>query len=183
MIAFCPRLVVAAVAGFVYCTGAMAAPPERCLDDGAAAVVFFILHDCPVSNQLTPEMNAIAARYEKKGIRFTFAEVDPAVAADELAEHAKAYAIKAAITIDRQHRLVDLAGADVAPAAAVFLPDGSLAYQGRINNLFEAFGQKRAVVTDHNLREALDAVLAGEKGENEGAGPPAVGCYIADLKR
>ncbi|HUF61098.1 MAG TPA: hypothetical protein VMN36_03405 [Verrucomicrobiales bacterium] len=55
-----------------------------------------------------------------------------------------------------------------------------IAYHGRINDLYAALGSKRQVVTAHDLRRALDAILAGKKQIPPPGGRP-VGCYIADL--
>jgi hypothetical protein len=152
--------------------------PSACREGERAAVVFFVLPDCPVSNALAPAMGRIARDYGPKGVRFTFAYVDPALEDKAADAHAAEYSLASARTIDREHALVKRAGAEVVPEAAVFLPDGALAYCGRINNQFTGFGDKRQVVTEHDLIAALDAVLAGKPApEPKGK---AVGCYIAD---
>ena len=49
----------------------------------------------------------------------------------------------------------------MSPEAAVFAADGSIKYRGRINDLYVDLGKKRNAATTHDLRDALDAVLAG----------------------
>ena len=81
------------------------------------------------------------------------------------------------MTVDRPGLLVARAGVEVTPEAAVFSPAGAVVYRGRINDLFAALGKKRAEPTTHDLRAALDAVVAGKAPPV--ATTPAIGCFIA----
>jgi len=81
--------------------------------------------------------------------------------------------------VDREHVLIDATGAAITPTAVVVRSDETIAYRGRIDNFFAAIGKSRRVVTEHDLREALDAVFAGRPVEK--AETPVVGCYIDDL--
>ena len=58
--------------------------------------------------------------------------------------------------------LVQLSGASVTPQAAVLSPDGTVLYLGRIDNRVEDFGKQRPQATVPDLRNALDALLAGK---------------------
>jgi hypothetical protein len=40
-------------------------------------------------------------------------------------------------------------------------PGGAIAYRGRIDNSFAAIAVQRLVVTEHDVRDALDAVIVG----------------------
>ena len=84
------------------------------------------------------------------------------------------------ILVDRKHALVTAAEATITPEVAVFSPAGKLVYQGRINDLYTGFGDRRNAASEHNLRDALEAVLAGK----EVATPrtKAVGCLIEPLE-
>ena len=53
---------------------------------------------------------------------------------------------------------------------------GLLVYRGRIDNLYADFGKKRAKPTRRDLRETLDALLAGKRLAKRTT--KAVGCYI-----
>ena len=163
----------------VSCVPASGAEPYECGEDEVAAVVFFVLEDCPVSNALVPEMERTVKKYSDKGVKFTYAYINPKLEASAKETHVKEYGLTAATVVDLKHQVVKKAGATVTPEAAIFRKDGTLAYCGRINNLYVGFGQKRQVVNEHDLREALDAVLAG-KSEIPKAKAKAVGCYIAD---
>ena len=62
------------------------------------------------------------------------------------------------------------------PTAVLIKPDESIAYRGRIDNFYAAIGIQRRIVTEHDLRDALDAVIAGRPVAKRET--PPVGCYI-----
>jgi len=95
----------------------------------------------------------------------------------EAARHAKDFELRAPVTVDRERRLVAKARVKVTPEAAVFEAGGRVVYHGRINDLYAGLEQRREVAVTNDLRDALDAVLAGRLP----AAPtiPAVGCFIS----
>ena len=62
---------------------------------------------------------------------------------------------------------------------AVFTPGGKLVYRGRINDLYTGFGDRRNAASEHNLRDALDAVLSGKPVKVSRT--EAIGCLIEPL--
>lgn len=141
------------------------------------AVVFvFLLRDCPVSNVYAPELTRIHKAYAKKGVALYLVHPDRDTDAKAARAHAKEYKLSAPVVLDHNHKLTRLAKAEVTPEAAVFDAKGRLLYRGRIDNLYADFGKKRFKPTRRDLRETLDALLAGKplaKRTTE-----AVGCYI-----
>ena len=75
--------------------------------------------------------------------------------------------------------MVKATGVAVTPEVAVVNADGKIVYRGRIDNSFAGLGQSRRTATVHDLREALDATLAGKSAAHPET--KAVGCYITDL--
>jgi hypothetical protein len=81
--------------------------------------------------------------------------------------------------VDRRHELVRATGVTVTPEAAVIDRAGQVVYRGRIDDSYAALGQPRRPVKNADLRNALDALIAGkpvEKPETH-----ALGCYISDF--
>ena len=68
----------------------------------------------------------------------------------------------------------------VISSGRLVLADESIAYRGRIDNFYADYGKPRRMVTEHDLRDALDAVLTGKAVEKPSTKP--VGCFIPDLK-
>ena len=148
---------------------------------GHASLLFFVTQDCPVSNYYSHEIRRICDSYQSKGVTCSLVYVDPTVTDAEAKKHAAEYGHgDYPKIVDREHLLVKEAGADVTPEAVVVLQNETIAYRGRIDNFYADFGKPRRVVTEHDLRDALDAVLAGKTVEKPSTKP--VGCYIPDLK-
>ncbi|MBO60974.1 MAG: hypothetical protein CMO63_03245 [Verrucomicrobiales bacterium] len=141
-----------------------------------AVVLVFMLRDCPVSNVYAPELTRIHKEYAKKGVALYLVHPDKDTDAKSAIAHAGEYKLSAPVVLDHDHKLTRLAEAEVTPEAAVFDPKGRLVYRGRIDNLYAGFGKKRFKPTKRDLRDTLDALLAGKhlaKRTTE-----AVGCYI-----
>lgn len=143
-----------------------------------AVVLFFVLPDCPVANSYAPEVARICKHYEGKGVVAYIVHADPDVTEKQAKKHAKDYGLGCPVLLDPKHVLVKLAGATMAPECAVFRPDGSLAYRGRIDDIYADYGKRRAAPTKRDLRESLDAVLAGKRGPT--ATTKVIGCFLPD---
>ena len=141
-----------------------------------ATVILFTLPDCPIANAYAPEINRLVADYSAKGVAFYLAHVDRDLTAAAARQHAKDYSLQCPVLLDSQHALVKALGATKTPQAFLLGPDGKPRYQGRINNLFADYGQRRQTVTQHDLRHALDAVLAGKPVSQPDT--EVIGCHI-----
>ncbi|MEM7384899.1 MAG: redoxin domain-containing protein [Verrucomicrobiota bacterium] len=145
------------------------------VDKAKGHVLIFTAHDCPVANTYVPVINALFEK-EKEDFRFFMVHVDFRLSLDQARKHASAYGLKPSILIDRKHLLVAETGVLRTPEVAVILPGGRMAYRGRIDNLYEALGKKRNVVTRHELRDALKDLRDGRAVRVKRT--KAVGCTI-----
>jgi peroxiredoxin len=127
-----------------------------------AIVVFFTTTDCPLSNNDVPEMNRTRRDYESRGVAFYAVQADTTIADADVVQHTKDYQFSFPVLFDPHQILAKMTGATTIPSAAVLTPDGTLLYLGRIDNLVEDFNVRRQEPTKFDLREALDAVLAGK---------------------
>jgi len=127
-----------------------------------AIVVFFTTTDCPLSNNDVPEMNRISRDYQARGVAFYAVEADTTISDADVMQHAKEYQFSFPVLLDPHQTLVKITGATTIPSAAVFTPDGTLLYLGRIDNRVEDFNIRRQEPTEFDLREALEAVLEGK---------------------
>jgi hypothetical protein len=139
--------------------------------------LFFVTNDCPVSNYYAHEIRRICEDYAGRGVGCALVYTDPTLTDAQAKAHAAEYGHGSYPKfIDRQHDLVKATGAAINPTAVVIRADGAIAYRGRIDNSFAAIGKQRRVVTEHDLRDALDQVLAGKPVAKPEA--PPIGCYI-----
>jgi hypothetical protein len=149
---------------------------------GHAEALFFITEDCPVSNYYSHEIRRICEDYAHRGLSCSLVYVDPATTDEKARKHAAEYGHgDYPKMVDRDHVLIDATGAAITPTAVVIRSDETIAYRGRIDNFFEAIGKSRRVVTERDLRDALDAVFGGRQVAKRET--PVVGCYIDDLRQ
>ena len=144
-----------------------------------ATVFFFVRTDCPISNRYAPEMKRLQEQFGAKGIAFWLVYPDSDLSADAVRSHAKEYSLPFPVLLDPSHRLVELCHASVTPEVAVLTPEKKVAYHGRIDDRYTAFGKWRSAATRRDLEEVLTAILDG------GVIPPnapAIGCAILPVK-
>jgi hypothetical protein len=145
-----------------------------------AAVVLFVTIDCPVGNSYVPELNRIHQEYAQRGVVMWAVQADPAIGGPAVTKYAADFHYGFPMRLDPGQVLVKLAGATITPQAAVFSPEGKLLYLGRIDNRVEDFGKSRLKATVPDLRNALDAVLAGKPVSPDRT--KSIGCSIPRIK-
>jgi peroxiredoxin len=139
-------------------------------------VLFFIVHDCPICNRYVPVMNQLVRDYRKRGFGFTAVYSDIDFSPEEAQKHAQEYHFNFPFVIDTDHRLAGRLGIKVVPTVAVLNRKRELLYRGRIDDLYADVDKQRAAAIHHDLREALENIVAGIKPAR--AWSPAVGCPI-----
>jgi len=146
--------------------------------DARANVLFFVRTDCPISNGYAPEITRIEKQYGPEKINFYLVYAMRDLRDTAAHEHMKEYKLTGPAIIDRKHELVKAVGATVTVEAAVIGHEGRLIYLGRIDDQYAGLGKPRTVVTTHELRDALDAVVQGK--EPKVSRTKAVGCAITE---
>jgi hypothetical protein len=141
-----------------------------------AQVFIFISNDCPISNRCAPEIRRLFEDYRHKGVSFWLVHPLTDETPEAIRQHAKDYDLPEMILRDTHRSLTQWTGVRVTPEAAVVDANFRLVYRGRINDLFPQLGRQRAAITRHDLRDAIEAVLAGEAPDPSRT--PAVGCTI-----
>lgn len=137
-------------------------------------VAYFVLADCPIANGYAPEMKRIAARYAPKGWRFLLIYAD--AKADGLAKRTRDFGFSFPALRDPEKKLRRLAHATISPEAAVFSPDGTLRYHGRIDDTYYELGRRRLKPTTRDLRSVLDAIDSGKALRAKSTKP--IGCIL-----
>lgn len=144
-----------------------------------ATVLIFVWHTCPVANSYAPEIERIHQAYKDKGVAVFLVHVDPTLKEEKARKHATDYGYSLPVLVDHAHKLVKATGATMTPEAVVLLPDGKKIYNGRIDNRQAALGKRRTQATEHDLRDTLDAILAGKRLEPRST--EVIGCYVPEI--
>jgi peroxiredoxin len=143
---------------------------------GQYQVVVFLLADCPACQSYTKTLNELSRTYGKKGISFCGIFPGHYQSREEMQEFRRIYKIGFPLYADPENSLVRKLRATTAPQVFVLDPSGNTVYSGRIDDWMYAVGKKRAVITRHDLRSALEAVTAGRKPDPSQTVP--IGCII-----
>jgi thiol-disulfide isomerase/thioredoxin len=150
-----------------------------------ASVAFFVATDCPVSNAYAPEIQHVCREYSSRGVgcSLIYEDIESAKSSGSMREQVRGHlneykyaGIPAAIDGDRV--AATAAKATITPTAVVVDRGGAIRYRGRIDNLYAALGRTRQQVTNHDLRDALEAVLAGRPVAHPET--ESIGCFITD---
>jgi len=146
---------------------------------GKITVLVFARIDCPITDRYAPLLQEMNNAHKDK-VAFWFVYPDKSTTAEQISEHLRQFSISIPALRDPSHSLVKHASVTITPEVAVFDSGAQLLYHGRIDNLYEIAGRSRPAATTHELRDVLDAAIAGKPSPL--ASTPAVGCYISDLE-
>jgi peroxiredoxin len=135
-------------------------------------VLMFIATQCPYSNAYNDRMRDMAAAYAKKGVLFVGINSNKTESIDEAIAHAKQHGHTFPILKDPSNKVADLYDATHTPEVYVIAKNGKLVYHGRIDDNSDDV----AKVTSPDLKNALDALLAGQPVAR--AETKAFGCSI-----
>jgi len=143
-----------------------------------AGLLLFVTTDCPISNSYAVEISRVCADYASRGVDCLLLYEDARVTTDAVRAHRQAYGFgRLPAAVDRERTVASAVGASITPEAAVIDRDGTIQYRGRIDDLFIDLRRRRSAARTHDVRDALDAVLAGARVVNPRTS--ALGCYIA----
>jgi hypothetical protein len=146
-----------------------------------AVVIYFTTTDCPIANSYVPEMNRIHDAYAPRGVAFFAVQTDLTIPEADVVKYARDFRYSYPLLFDPQQSLVRRAVATLTPQVAIFAPNGTLLYLGRIDDRVADFGKQRLKPTVLDLRDSLDAVLAGKPVPH--ATTKSIGCAITVTPR
>src|SRR5262245_22375817 len=141
-----------------------------------ATVVVFLSFDCPNSNGYTPTVLDLHKDFAAKGVKLVGIN-ETELTADELAAKGKEYKLPFPVFADPKQAIADSFKAKITPEAFVLDHNLVLRYRGRIDNMFTDRLKRSPMVTDHDLRNAVEDVVAGKPVRTPVT--KAVGCPIA----
>jgi peroxiredoxin len=134
-------------------------------------VLIFVSVQCPVSNAYNERMEKLAQDYKARGVNLIGINANSTESASEVKAHASSNNLTFTILKDNGNKLADALGAERTPEAYVLDTGNKIVYRGRIDN-----ARNMSSVSSSELREALDAVIAGKPVAKSSV--PAFGCSI-----
>lgn len=157
----------------------------RTLDDfpkSKAYVLVFTSTTCPLVQRYLPALNRMEKEYRDKGVQFVAVNVGAEDSIAAMAAQAVEYDAAFPFVKDVDARCAATLGVKRTPEVVVLDGTRQVRYRGRIDDQYRIGGAKPKP-TRHDLKEAIDAVLAGKKVAV--AQTPVDGCLItrAELPR
>ena len=150
---------------------------EDLTSNAKATVIIFSCNHCPYVLAWEDRMVNFGKTYQAKGTPFALINANdavnyPADSFSEMVKRAKEQAYPFPYLHDESQEVARSYGASKTPEVFVFDSMGLLRYHGRIDDSYD----DPNAVRSHDLREALEAVLAGEEPKTTKTVP--VGCTI-----
>ncbi len=140
-------------------------------------VYLFLLEDCKITQAYTDELQKLYRQFSNDSIHFTGLFPNPVSQDATMQAFAEKHALPFVCTREGAYELAKRFGVAVTPEVVVYdSTHQAVIYQGRIDNLFERVGQRRRVVTSHELESALSCIE-----QNKPVKPSrtkAVGCFL-----
>jgi peroxiredoxin len=129
------------------------------LADAKAVAVIFTCNTCPVAVAYEDRMIKLANDYKDKGVTLVAINVnkDDANSLPAMKQRAEEKGFTFAYLFDPSQQIARDYGATVTPHAYLLNGERKIVYMGAIDD-----NQNEGAVTKHHLREAIDAVLAGQ---------------------
>jgi len=146
--------------------------------DKTGVLVMFVCNHCPYVKHVRHEIARIGKDYADSGIGIVAIsandpEVSPGDSPDRMKEEAETQGYVFPYLFDETQEVAAAYTAMCTPDFFLFGPDRALVYRGRMD---ESRPDSGIPVTGHELRAAMDAVLAGESVSEEQY--PSMGCSI-----
>jgi peroxiredoxin len=137
-----------------------------------ATVFLFFSPQCPASQKYAQRFVKLHDDYGAKGVKVFGVNSNLLESRADVEQYAKDAGFNFTVVKDEGTALADKLGAQITPEAIVLDAPGTVRYRGRIDDNTDA-----EKVTQHYLRDALDAILLGKPVAR--AEVKAIGCVIA----
>jgi peroxiredoxin len=141
-----------------------------------AVVLIFISTRCPYSNAYNERMAKLFDDYNKKKVAVIGINANHTESTDDVRKHAAENKFAFPVLKDEGNVVADAYGAQFTPEIFVLDADLTLRYHGRIDN-----SHKIKEVETHDLRNVLDAMLAGKEIAKKET--KAFGCTIKRVRK
>ncbi len=146
------------------------------LVDNKAVVFYMLSPDCPLCQSYTLTFNSFNLKYGRQGMVSVGVFPGKLYSKEEIIAFKNKFNVNMLLVLDPDYILTNNLRASVTPQAFLLGKGGSIVYSGRIDNWAYSLGKTRQKATEHNLKDAIELVLAGKEIVMKRT--RAVGCII-----
>jgi len=147
----------------------------RIVEEPTYTVYIFLSEDCPICRYYIPEINRLYEDYESDSIQFVGVFPNFSSKEEKIKRFVEDYKLSVPTKTDYFKTLANSLEARLTPEVFVVDQEHTILYKGRIDNAYADIGQRRRVVTKHELEDFLSNLRSYtiEPLETE-----AIGCFI-----
>lgn len=141
-----------------------------------ATVLVFVLKDCPIADQYLPKIGEMNGTFAKDKIQFKVVFEDASLTNQAAKKHLSDYNCDVPFLLDSDHKIARKWKATISPEVYLIAPKSKLVYHGRIDDRYLKLGSPRPQATQHDLADAIQAVLHHKKVIKPYSEP--IGCIL-----
>ncbi len=130
-------------------------PLKPYLEKSDFLVVVFMASECPLCRNYALTLNQLSEQFDPAKVFILGVFSEGMDTPESIEAFYQKYRVKFAHLIDKNNILVELLDANVTPEAYLIDQNGSILYQGKIDNWAVTLGRQRAHVTKHYLKQAI----------------------------
>ncbi len=146
------------------------------LNENDAVILMFLSPECPLCKNYASTLREIASAARKHNITIVAAVSGTFYDEPSIVRYLEHFCLDMPVLKDPEFKLSKYYKATTTPEACLINKDGELMYRGAIDNWAISLGQKRQVITDHYLIDAIAAFAEGRPINPKTTKP--VGCFI-----
>lgn len=143
--------------------------------DKSIVVIAFLGTECPLAKLYGPRLSDLAEKFGGRGVAFLGVNSNCQDSQTEVAAYVRRHEIGFPVLKDPGHKVADQLKAVRTPEVFVLDRQRIVRYWGRIDDQY-GVGYVREEPTEHDLRRAIEELLAGKPVSKPVA--PSVGCHI-----
>jgi peroxiredoxin len=148
--------------------------------DRKAVVIAFLGVECPLAKLYGPRLEELAKKYRQQGVAFVAINANQQDSLPEIAHYVREHKLEFPVLKDPGNKIADQFGATRTPEVLLLDAERRVRYWGRIDDQY-GVGYVRNAATSHDLKTAIDELLAGKEITHPAREP--VGCFIGKVRR
>lgn len=141
----------------------------------ALKVILFLAPLCPICQDMTFDVRGLEVEFADAPVEFVGVFPNPSTRPAQIVEFGERYGLSMPLIPDSMGWAEQL-GARWTPEAFVLDHEGTVLYQGRINDRYFAPGRRKSRTRSRDLQQALNDIMAGRAVQVPST--DAVGCPI-----
>ena len=149
-------------------------------DSGPGGLGFVFISDgCQNSLVYAAELSALADRASEQGVDLYAVISSPRLSWSQARDLRDAHAMTLPTLFDPSGELATRLAVELTPQAVLLSADDRIVYRGRVDDRFVGLGERRTVIRNHDLADAISRVAQGDLTPRA---TQAIGCWIEDRR-